>query len=584
MNTLSIDRQAANCYHQPGVLRRFVVVLTLGLGLSFTAAATEKPVSPAKSLSAPRPMLHPNHRAHTGQVPAGLDAKSWESLSTAVTEDAKLTANDAEDNSDFGFSVAVEGDTAVVGSPNDAVGSNAFQGSAYVYVRAGSSWVQQAKLTAGDGASSDLFGFDVAISGDTIVVGAQQRDFGSEIARGAVYVYRRVGNFWQQEVELVIGNAGVKFFGDSVALEGDTLVIGAGLSDIDANNGQGAVYIYQRSGTSWSLQTKLTANDGQPNDYFGDDVAISEDRVVIGAPSRNGFRGAVYVFVRNGAGWLQQSTLIAPDAVGFENLGTSVAVSGDTILAGAVYGNRNGDIDNGAVYIYVFNGSFWELQTKLSENDSFVSSFGDYFGGSVALLGDVAVIGASLNTVNGAAEQGSASVYTRSGTVWTRQSQLLSSDGTAADYFGTSVAVMGTTAVVGARFAGAGGINPGAAYVLGVTPPLPTLQIGNATRREGDKKNHLLRFEVRMSRPSTVPVTVLATTADVDARSGEDYIGGSTTYTFQPGELSLFVKVRVIADKIPEVDEQFTVNLSNPTGAVIAAGQGSGTGIIFNDD
>jgi len=358
----------------------------------------------------------------------------------------RLLASDAAASDYLGYSVAVSGDTAVIGAyGDDDGGSDA--GSAYVFVRAGGVWTQQAKLTAADAAQYDYFGYSAAVSGDTAVIGAYGDDDGGSSA-GSAYVFVRSGGVWTQQAKLTVADAAqYDYFGCSVAVSGDTAVIGA-YEDDDGGSAAGSAYVFVRSGGVWSQQAKLTAADAAANDFFGISVAVSGDTAVIGAygdDDGGSLAGSAYVFVRSGGVWTQQAKLTASDAAANDSLGCSVAVSGDTAVIGASYDDDGGSAA-GAAYVFVRSGEVWTQQTKLTASDA---AQYDYFGCSVAVSGDTAVIGAYEDD-DGGSDAGSAYVFVRSGGVWTQQAKLTAFDAAAVDYFGCSVAVSGDTAVIGA--------------------------------------------------------------------------------------------------------------------------------------
>ena len=191
-------------------------------------------------------------------------------------------ASDGAASDEFGVSVAISGDTLVVGAHGDNDnGTNS--GSAYIFTRSGTlAWTQQAKLTASDGAADDEFGGSVAISGDTVVVGAVWNDDNGTDS-GSAYIFTRSGTAWTEQAKLTASDgAADDNFGNSVAISGDTVVVGAWHDD-DNGTDSGSAYIYTRSGTAWTEQAKLMASDGAADDEFGDSVAISGDTVVVGA-------------------------------------------------------------------------------------------------------------------------------------------------------------------------------------------------------------------------------------------------------------------------------------------------------------
>jgi hypothetical protein len=205
--------------------------------------------------------------------------------STGWTQQAKLTASDAAAGDQLGYSVAISGSTAVV----SALAKNAATGAAYVFTHTTTGWSQQAKLTASDAASPDEFGSSVAVSGSTAVVGS----FNNNSGAGAAYVFARSGTTWSQQAKLTASDAASgDAFGESVALYGSTAVVSAPVK----NSNTGAAYVFARSGTSWSQQAKLTASDGASGDSFGYSVAISGSTAVIGAYGHNNATGAGYVF------------------------------------------------------------------------------------------------------------------------------------------------------------------------------------------------------------------------------------------------------------------------------------------------
>ena len=184
-----------------------------------------------------------------------------------------LTAPDGDTDDFFGRSVAISGDTVLVGAFHDDVGFlNADQGSAYVFRRNGTEWTFEQQLTADDGGASDLFGVSVALSGDTALVG-----IAANAGLGAAYVFVRSGTTWTQQQKLTPGdNAAGDNFGTTVALGPDTAIIGSLADDVGGNVDQGSAYVFTRSGTIWSEQQKLTASDGAAGDLFGQGVALEE--------------------------------------------------------------------------------------------------------------------------------------------------------------------------------------------------------------------------------------------------------------------------------------------------------------------
>jgi uncharacterized protein (DUF2345 family) len=403
-------------------------------------------------------------------------------------QQAKLTASGGAEDDEFGFSVAISGDTVVVGAP----GKNSFQGAAYVFVKPSGGWTTTstftAKLTASDGTVSDEFGWSVAVSGDTVLVGAALAAGANNADQGAAYVFVKPSGGWSgnlTETTKLTASDGATFdnFGFSVAVSGDTVVVGAP----GKNSLQGAAYVFVKPSGSWSNMTetaKLTASDGAAFDEFGLSVAVSGDTVVVDAPFADGAntdQGAAYVFVKPSGGWsgnlTENAKLTASDGALFDEFGLSVAVSGDTVVVGAPFAD-GANTDQGAAYVFVKPSGGWTTTStftaKLTASDG---APGDVFGFSVAVSGDTVVVGAPFDDIGSNTDQGSAYVFVKSSGGWTTTStftaKLTASDGALFDLFGYSVSVSGGTVVVGARFDDIGGnTDQGSAYVFGSSAPL----------------------------------------------------------------------------------------------------------------
>ncbi len=391
-----------------------------------------------------------------GKEPDVVVGKIW-----SLCEEFKLTASDATQYDNFGQSVAISGDVAVVGAyANDDAGSSS--GSAYVFVRNGNTWEEQAKLTASDAAKNDYFGYSVALSGDVAVVGAY-RDDDAGSSSGSAYVFVRDGNTWGQQTKLTASDAAAgDQFGYSVAISGEVVIVGAERDD-DAGGSSGSAYVFVRNGNTWGQQTKLTASDAVIGDEFGYSVAISGDMAIVGANDDDdaGSRsGSAYVFVRNGNTWRQQAKLTASDAAQYDEFGSSVAISGDVAVVGAYWDDDAGSA-SGSAYVFVRNVGMWEEQAKLTASDAVI---GDRFGYSVAISGDVAVVGAYLDDDAGSSS-GSAYVFVRDGNTWEEQAKLTASDAAQSNLFGYSVALSGDMVIVGAYGDDAAGPWSGSAYV-----------------------------------------------------------------------------------------------------------------------
>ena len=400
-------------------------------------------------------------------------------VALAPQEELKLTASDAAAGDWFGGAVAVDGDTIVVGARRDDDGGSD-SGSAYVFGSDGvGGYAQQAKLIADDAAAGDDFGNSVAVAGDTIVVGAPFDTSGS------VYVFGSDGfGGYAQQAKLIADDAAAgDDFGNSVALAGDTIVVGAP-DDDDAGYSSGSVYVFGSDGFGgYAQQAKLTADDAAGGDNFGHAVALAGDTIVVGARGDDdggSFSGSVYVFGSDGfGGYAQQAKLTADDAAGGDNFGHAVAVAGDTIVVGAPF--------DWSAYVFGSDGSGgYPQQAKLTAPDAPDAAGGDVdfdFGWSVAVVGDTIVVGATGDD-DGGSSSGSAYVFGADGSGgWAQEAKLTASDAAAGDVLGSAVAVAGDTIVVGASGDdNAGSADLGSAYVyqpatpvIPAAPPAPTV-------------------------------------------------------------------------------------------------------------
>ena len=377
----------------------------------------------------------------------------------------------------FGTSLAVDGNTAVVGS----YGWSNFRGAAYVFTRtAANTWIQTHILTAsngdgGGGQSGDYFGVGVAIDGDTIVVGAHADDFAGNNDRGSIYVFVRNGNSWSEEVNFspADGQAG-DHLGYSVAIRGNTILAGAFGSDIVFAD-QGAAYVFVRDVLgNWIQQKKLFSPDGV-GEEFGSSVALEGDTALIGAPNNSSNKGAAYVFSQSSGNWIQQQKLLASDGATGDQFGYAVALSGNTALIGAPWDNNNAT-DQGSAYVFVRDGATWSQQQKLTDPGGTTD---DRFGSAVAVKGDQAIVSAEYDN-----NQGSAHIYRREAGTWTRLKKQFAADGLADDYFGSSVAVTDWGYLVGAYFDDVSGVNNRGSvyyYVFQECPQMTLSALSGAT-------------------------------------------------------------------------------------------------------
>jgi FG-GAP repeat len=308
------------------------------------------------------------------------------------SQQAKLTAPDG-----LGGSVALDGDTAVVGAPGEDVGANPDQGSVYVFARSGGIWSLQAKLTAATGAAYEYFGGRVAVDGDTVVAavprpapGIEGRASGrasrsSDPAHGYVHVFRRSGTVWTQEATLTADG----WFGGSVAISGNTALVGPVFTKFGPSDNRGEVWVFSRTGSAWSQQAILNAADGAAGDFFGGSVAICGDAALIGAPYRDNFQGSAYVFSRSATTWSQRARLMASQGGAYDEFGSSVAISDEIALVGAPHGRVDYNVDQGWACSFVRCGSTWRPFERITAGVA-----EDLFGSSVAVDGGTIAGGA----------------------------------------------------------------------------------------------------------------------------------------------------------------------------------------------
>jgi hypothetical protein len=429
---------------------------------------------------------------------------------------AKASNTDAEDQ--FGGSVALDGDTLAVsarseGSAATGVGGDETNNSAlragavYVFVRSGTSWSQQAYIKASNTDIGDGFGASVTLGGDTLAVGANgegsaatgvdgDETDNSVSAAGAVYVFARSGTSWSQQAYIKASNTGANDnFGVAVALDGDTLAVsapseGSAATGVDNDEtddtafGAGAVYVFTRSGASWSQQAYIKASNTEAGDQFGRSVALDGDTLAVGATTEDSAAsgvdngetdnsasnaGAVYAFVRSGTSWSQQAYIKASNTDDNDFFGVAVALDGDTLAVSAPFEASNAtgvDVDEtdnsatsaGAVYVFTRSGTSWSQQAYIKASNT---NDGDDFGRGVALDGATLAVGAGNEdsaatgvggdeAENSASDAGAVYLFARSGTTWSQQVYIKASNTDAFDRFAGSVALDGDTLAVGA--------------------------------------------------------------------------------------------------------------------------------------
>ncbi|MCH8241746.1 MAG: hypothetical protein IH897_03920 [Planctomycetes bacterium] len=367
----------------------------------------------------------------------------------------------------FGSSVSINGNLALLGADAETFGAIDFGGAAYVYRREALDWVQETRLTADIPQSLDRFGTSVAISGTTAVVGAEVGD-GPVADSGAAYVYDRLPD---QSWELTTTLAGIDSvegdkFGVAVAMDGDVIVVGAKQDD-DHGSASGSAYVYRRIAGVWTQEEKLTASDADAGDEFGSTVDVSENIIVVGAPRNREFgtnSGSAYVFLWDGFAWMEEQRLFSSDLAQSDRFGSAVSVSGELVLVGAGEHDALGT-NSGAAYAFSRAAGLWNEDAKILPPDG---AAGQLFGFSVSIEGTLAIIGAQGDS----GTTGAAYVFRQdpADDSWAFQSKLTASNPEVGDRFGSAVALDRAAALAGAPDKTFGDEDDiGAAYFFGLT-------------------------------------------------------------------------------------------------------------------
>jgi len=389
----------------------------------------------------------------------------------ATTETFRLTATDADANDLFSASLAISGSTVVIGAyQNDDDGSDS--GSVYIF-DCSNGCVQTDKLTASDAAMNDRFGFSVAISGPVVAVGAYYDDDGGRDS-GSVYIFDCADlTACVQTDKLVASDAEADdYFGYSVAVSGSIVVVGVYNYEGDASD-LGGAYVFDCSDLTACVQTdKLLASDTKASDLFGFSVAISGDMVIAGAfgdDDYGRFSGSAYVFdCANLGACIETDKLTASDATANDYFGFSVAISGNVAVVGAYGVSDSGSCSGSA---YVFDCSSLGACNETSKLTASDTAMNDWFGYSVAVSGSTVVAGAYRNDSAGDDNIGAAYVFDCSSGACVQTDKLTASDAMASDYLGRAVAISGGAVVAGTNMNDDDGNNSGAAYVFMLIPP-----------------------------------------------------------------------------------------------------------------
>jgi len=370
-----------------------------------------------------------------------IPGTNWSSLS----QQAKIVSSSISASDQEGYDVRIRGDRAIIGAPGEFGNS---KGAAYVFHRSGSTWTQKAKITPPSSNNNDACGESVAIDGNYAVAGVP--------GDNKVEIWFYNGSSYSRQQTLA-GPSGRANFGNDVAIEGDYVFVG----DNQHNSNQGRVHVYLRSGTSWNLQATLTAGSpaaGGANDQFGSTVRADSTgtTLIVGAwaydySAAAQRKGAVYVFTRSGTTWTQRAVLEASDGAQNDYLGTSIAINetGDIVVAGAP-NNDTGGGDSGKVYVFTGSGASWTQEAIIQPSD--ITS-NDMFGYAVGAYGDSLVASAREGVGTGTGNAtGTVYLFSKNNlNEWTQSKKIVSSDIADGDRFGWSVDLDQTSVIVGAR-------------------------------------------------------------------------------------------------------------------------------------
>jgi hypothetical protein len=349
--------------------------------------------------------------------------------------------SDGDSGTFYGTAAALTPTLAVIG----AFGADSHHGAAYVLRKSGTSWLETQKLVASDGLAGDELGYDAAMTPTLIAVTAWNATIGTNVGQGAVYLYENEAGTWT-EVQKLLADDGSFFdnFGQSVAIDGTTILVGANGATIGDQGAQGAAYVFVNAGSGWVQQQKVFADDGDTVDNFGSSTAIRGTTLFVGALQAmvdgHPNQGAVYLFAEDGGVWTQTQKLSASDGGASDAFGASMSFDGTRLVVGAT-----GTDGHGAAYVFENDGSGWVETGKLVGEDT-VS--GDNFGDAVSLSGDEVLVAADVATVDGLTSRGAAYLFRNIGGNWTQTHKFVASDGSTDNFYGAAAAYNGETAIL----------------------------------------------------------------------------------------------------------------------------------------
>jgi FG-GAP repeat len=373
-----------------------------------------------------------------------------------ISEYNPVAPDDGATGDWFGFTVAIDGNNAIVGAKQDDAGANTNQGSVCFYRYDGSNWVLLQKVVDAAGVGGEIFGHSVSIDGNWAVVGAPGANGGS------ASIYQFNGSSWVFMQKITDpGTVTGDHFGSGVSISGNYIIVGAENDQVGTNVDQGSacIFKYNITGNNWLFMQKITDATGSATAEFGGTVSIDGVYAIVGARwenvGANNDQGTASIFRYNGSSWVLMNKLIDATGAAADQFGISVSISGNY----AVIGASADDVlfsGQGSASVYFYNGSNWVFMQKLSDANGSAS---DAFGASVSISGNYIIAGVTQDDIGANTNQGSASIYVRVGNYWQKLQLFADPAGVANDDFGRSVAIDATTKrfVVGAYFAVPGG-------------------------------------------------------------------------------------------------------------------------------
>lgn len=400
----------------------------------------------------------------------------------------------------FSDSIAFDGDYLAV----SALWEDDARGAVYVYRRAGVTWQLEQRLVANDREARDVFGADVAIHSESLLIGAHGDDIGPNLDQGSAYVFSRESGAWVQQQKLVAFDGGARrFFGRRVALDGHTAVV-SGDSIFESQGSvslQGAAYVYSVASEAWDFRQKINSGIFQSRDAFSSSIALTTHRMLLGCVAcnvgPNQAQGRVHSYSFADNAWRPEATISTGKGAKDAAFGSSLALDRDRLLVGAVGGAAQMSEPIEGAYLFSRTGGSWALEAILSAEET---SFGDLFGTSLALAGDLAIVGAPTARDDRGILTGAVYVFERLENQWINTAKLTPPDGSPGDYFGTAIALDGSYMAVGSPDHSNEASNEGAVYIfrfedsqflldakLAASGPYGIREFGSAIDLQGDR-------------------------------------------------------------------------------------------------